>query len=129
MTIRVLLVEDNALNLELHRDLLEADGHEVIVCENAMEFRARIASGLVPDVVLMDILLPDGLGTTLLAELRSTSNLDDVPMIAITAHALAGDASRFIAAGFHAVITKPIDTRTFTADVARWARATSRKGE
>ena len=76
---------------------------------------------MVPDIVLMDILLPDGEGPALLRELRALPVFKDVPVVALTAQALSGDADRFLAQGFNAVITKPINTRTFATEVARWA--------
>lgn len=125
MSLRVLLVEDNRLNADLARDLLEAEGHAVAVAIDAAAFRGSLKASDPPDVILMDILLPDGDGITLLGEARGDPRYRRIPTIALTAQALAGDASRFQAAGFDAVLTKPIDTRTFVASVERCARGST----
>lgn len=121
MKLRVLLVEDNPLNQELVRDLLEVAGHEVTVAANGEALRALVASDVTPNVILMDILLPGKDGVTLLHELRTRSAFSVVPIVAVTAQALAGDRQHFLQAGFNGVLTKPIDTRTFVAEVERYA--------
>ncbi len=80
--------------------------------------RSLLAAGAMPDLILMDILLPDADGVALLGELRAIVRLARVPVVALTAQPLAGDEARLRAAGFNAVITKPIDTRNFAAHVA-----------
>lgn len=117
MALSVLLVEDNPLNQELVRDLLEAAGHDVTVARDASELWLRIRDRK-PDLILMDILLPGADGTTLLHALRASSHAD-VPVIAVTAQALPADLEQFARAGFDAVLTKPIDTRTFVAALER----------
>ena len=126
MALSVLLVEDNPLNQELARDLLETSGHNVHVVEDAEGFRAHVHNGASPDVILMDVLLPGTDGVALVRELRAAALLPHVPVIAVTAQALAGDTERFMACGFDAVITKPIDTRTFVSAVERLAAARAR---
>ncbi len=121
-TLDVVLVEDNALNRELFQDLLEGENHAVRAAYNGAELRAHVRAGEVPDVVLMDILLPDSDGVELLKELRYGA-WSHVPVAALTAQATAGDAERFLAAGFDAVIVKPIDTRTFVKRVELIASA------
>jgi CheY-like chemotaxis protein len=123
MGLTILLVEDNPLNQELARDLLEDGGHQVEVVEDADGFRAQLENDIAPDVILMDVLLPGTDGVALLRELRASPRLPDVPVIAVTAQALSGDMERFTAAGFDAVITKPIDTRTFVGAVEQHARS------
>lgn len=117
MSLDVLLVEDNSMNSELVQDLLEAEGHRVKVVANAASCRAALANNSAAQVVLMDILLPDGDGVTLFSELRAAGLLTGKTIIALTAQALIGDTPRFLAAGFDAVLTKPIHTRTFVAVV------------
>ena len=116
MSLRILVVEDNAMNANLARIVLEMDGHTVLEAASGGALRAMLAAGATPDVVLMDILLPDTDGVTLLVDVRA--RLPAVPVVALTAHALTGDEARLRAAGFDAVMTKPIDTRTFAATVA-----------
>ena len=124
MALKILLVEDNLLNQELARDLLEAAGHAVTLAVDDAGVRsfARQEATPTPDIVLMDVLLPGTDGVTLLGELRALQRFHRVPIVAVTAQALSGDMQRFVSAGFDAVLTKPIDTRTFVAEVERYAR-------
>jgi two-component system, sensor histidine kinase and response regulator len=122
--LRVLYVEDNRLNQELVRDLLEAEGHLVELAGDGLAFRERVKAGDQPDIILMDILLPGVDGVTLLRELREAGRWGRVPVVAVTAQALSGDRQRLLEAGFHAVLEKPLDTRTFVHDVVRHAGST-----
>ena len=121
MGLRILLVEDNVLNQELARDLLELAGHDVTVAHDGEALRTIIGRDTAPNIVLMDVLLPGTDGVTLLHELRALSEFRIVPIIAVTAQALAGDQQRFFEAGFDGVLTKPINTRTFVGDVEKYA--------
>lgn len=124
--LRILLVEDNRLNQELIGDLLSLAGHRVDIVEDGDGLRARLTGdGDAPDVILLDVLLPGADGVSLLRELRAT-RVGAVPIVAVTAQALGTDLQRFAAAGFDAVITKPIDTRTFVAEVEKYAGGTAR---
>ena len=125
MKLTVLLVEDNALNQELTRDLLEMAGHSVTVADDGDMLRAFVSRDIAPDIILMDVLLPGADGVSLLRELRAISRFRGIPVVAVTAQALAGDQQRFLDAGFDGVLTKPIDTRTFVADVEKYARRSS----
>jgi CheY-like chemotaxis protein len=120
MRLRILLVEDDPLNRELVLAILGAADHEVIEAHSAQMFREMLV-GPPPDIVLMDMMLPDGNGIALLAELKLKTDFVQTPVLAVTAQVLAGDVARFLAAGFAAVITKPINTRTFTTEVTQWA--------
>jgi CheY-like chemotaxis protein len=114
---RILVVEDNPLNLELVTDLLQAAGF--IVCPaNTAEEALRSARELSPDLVLMDLSLPglDGLAAT--RALRADPATHHLTIIALTAHAMKGDEALALDAGCDGYLTKPIDTRTFTAKVA-----------
>jgi CheY-like chemotaxis protein len=125
--LHVLLVEDNRLNQELIGDLLALAGHRVDIVEDGEQLRRRIATGEAPDVILLDVLLPGGSdGVMLLGELRRLQRMRLTPVLAVTAQALAPDLARFAAAGFDAIITKPIDTRTFVAEVEKYAGGGSR---
>ena len=119
--LRILLVEDNVLNQELARDLLELAGHQVTVAPDGQTLRTIVGRDSAPHIVLMDVLLPGADGVTLLRELRTLGPYRVIPIIAVTAQALAGDQQRFFDAGFDGVMTKPIDTRTFVADVEKYA--------
>jgi two-component system, sensor histidine kinase and response regulator len=122
MTLRILVVEDNELNAELARDLLERSGHVVTIARDRVELLRQLGVQP-PDIVLMDLLLPDADGSELLVELRRIAAFGRVPVVAVTAQALAGDTERLLARGFDGVLTKPIDTRTFVAAVQGLAAA------
>ena len=121
MKLRVLLVEDNRLNSELARAVLELGGHQVEVAPSAEAFRAMLKTDLVPDIVLMDYLLPEANGIVLLKELRANARFARVPVVALTAHVLPSDIKRFLAEGFGGVLTKPIEVRRFAEEVERFA--------
>lgn len=120
-TPRVLLVEDNPLNLELATDLLEACGIEVISA-NTGETGVKLAQEQKPDLILMDLSLPgmDGLQAT--AALKADPRTRSIPVVAVTAHAMKGDEQKALAAGCEGYITKPIDTRMFPTLVAEYLR-------
>jgi two-component system cell cycle response regulator DivK len=108
----VLIIEDNEKNLKLTRDLLQVKGFDTI---EATEAAAGIALALErhPDVVLMDIQLPDMDGREALGLLRADVRTATIPVIAVTAFAMTGDRERFLQAGFDDYVTKPIDVRAF----------------
>ena len=108
----VLIIEDNDKNLKLTRDLLQVKGFRTV---EATDAAAGIALAVEhrPQVVLMDIQLPDMDGREALAVLRSDARTADIPVIAVTAFAMSGDRERFLEAGFDDYVTKPIDVRAF----------------
>jgi CheY-like chemotaxis protein len=116
---RILVIEDNPLNLELVRALLEAHGYEVIDSGSAEEGieRARTEK---PQLIFMDLGLPgtDGFAATQL--LKADAATRHIPVVALTAHAMKGDDERARRAGCDGYLTKPIDTRSFPAVVARF---------
>lgn len=116
---KVLLVEDNLLNLELATDLLEACGIEVISA-NTGEIAVKLAHEQMPDLILMDLSLPgmDGLQAT--AALKANPQTRLIPVVAVTAHAMKGDEQKALDAGCEGYITKPIDTRMFPTLVAQY---------
>ena len=122
MNKRILVVEDNLLNLELVTDLLEAAGF--IVCRAlTAEEGLCAARELSLDLILMDLSLPglDGLAAT--RTLRADPVTRHLPIIALTAHAMRGDEALALDAGCDGYLTKPIDTRTFAAKVAAFIAA------
>lgn len=112
----ILVVEDNPYNLELVQFLLEDSGFEVGSAQEAEELRQVLASRT-PDLVLMDMQLPGTDGLTLVQELRAGDQLEEVPIVALTAHALRGDRERFINQGCDGYLAKPIDVATFAEEV------------
>lgn len=121
MAAKILVVEDNPLNLELVRDILLGAGYEVIEAEDG-EKSLEIALREKPDLVLMDIQLPglDGLEAT--RRMRAEPELAGIPILALTAHAMRGEEERALAAGCDGFITKPIRLREFSALVAAHLR-------
>ncbi len=122
MNKRILVVEDNLLNLELATDLLEAAGFTVRHALTA-EDGLRAAREQPPDLILMDLSLPgmDGLAAT--RALRAGPTTRHLPIIALTAHAMKGDEALALDAGCDGYLAKPIDTRTFAATVAAFITA------
>lgn len=119
--LRVLVVEDNALNRRLVQALLVHRGHVVREAETVDEGLAALAAEI-PDVVLLDIHIPGGGGELLLARMRSSPTYAPIPVVAVTASAMSGDRERLLAGGFDAYVSKPIDTRTFVATIEDAAR-------
>ena len=119
---RILVVEDNLLNLELATDLLETAGFMVCRADTAEE-GLRAARELSPELILMDLSLPglDGLAAT--RALREDPATRYLTIIALTAHAMRGDEALALRAGCDGYLTKPIDTRTFAAKVAAFIAA------
>ena len=113
---RILIIEDNLLNLELAEDLLEANGFIVYSAQTAEE-GLRMARELLPDLVLMDFGLPgmDGLGATQV--LKADPATRHLTVVGLSAHAMKGDEGIALNAGCDGYVTKPIDTRTFIATV------------
>jgi two-component system, cell cycle response regulator DivK len=114
---KVLVVEDNALNLELVVDLLEAGGFAVCHAATAEE-GLHVAREAKPDLILMDLSLPGMDGLAAIKALRANPATCHLPILAVTAHAMRGDEEKAQAAGCDGYLTKPIDTREFVAKVA-----------
>jgi CheY-like chemotaxis protein len=112
---RILIVEDNPDNLKLFRALLTLRGHEVTALPSGEGLFETLAQTR-PELVLMDIQLPGKDGFALLSDLRG-SDWSRLKVVALSAHAMAGDAERARAAGFDDYITKPIEISTFPKQV------------
>ncbi len=111
---RVIAVDDNPTNLRLVGDLLEYDGFEVIRCTDG-ESCLKAVDDHPPDMILMDVALPDIDGLTLTRTLKADRKTAHIKIIAITAFAMKLDREKALAAGCDGYITKPIDTRKFTS--------------
>ena len=107
---RILVVEDNPLNLKLVRDVLGAAGYEVVTATSGEE-GLRVAAEHPPELVLMDLQLPGIDGTEAMRRLRDGPLADDVPVVAVTAFAMAEDQANAARAGFDGYIEKPISVR------------------
>jgi two-component system cell cycle response regulator DivK len=116
----VLVVEDNDVNMKLFHDVLEARGYNVLHAKEGME-GLRMAREQRPDLILMDIQLPDVSGLEVTKWLKDDETLKSIPVIAITAFAMAGDKEKFLEGGCDAYIAKPISVPDFLQTVERFA--------
>ena len=119
---RVLVVEDNPANLKLVTMLLDRAGHEVLAALDA-ETALTLARQVAPDLVLMDVQLPGMDGLTATALLKADPVTARIPIIALTADAMVGDAERLMAQGFDDAHPKPIAPAGLLATVARLSAA------
>jgi len=115
----ILIVEDNEANRLLAGAVLEREGYRVEMAGNAQEALDRLAIGS-PDLILMDVQMPGMDGLTLTRRLKNDKRTADIPVIALTALAMTGDRELTLEAGCSGYISKPINTRTFAAEVARF---------
>ena len=113
---KILVVEDNALNIKLFCDLLTAHGHETEPVTDSRE-ALNTARTFKPDLVITDIQLPFVTGIELMELLRADAELKDVPIMAVTAYAAVGDDERIRAAGAQAYVSKPISVVRFAETV------------
>ena len=118
---RILVVEDNPMNMELVCEVLEAHGYEVWQATAAAGAQERLKRGK-PDLILMDIQLPglDGLAFT--KRLKQNPATSGILVVALTAHVMKGDRERILEAGCCGYIPKPIDIKELTTQVARLLR-------
>ncbi|HEX2980569.1 MAG TPA: response regulator [Anaerolineaceae bacterium] len=117
----ILHIEDNFDNRLLVRRLLMAEGYRLVEAENAGQALETLVS-LRPDLILMDINMPEMDGYTLTRKIKEIPNLATVPVIAITANVMKGDREKTIKAGCDGYIDKPIDVDRFTDQVAAFLR-------
>lgn len=112
----VLLIEDNASNMRFFHDLLKAHGCNVVQAMNGKS-GWRMARELRPDLILLDIQLPDVSGLDVIGWLKADENLSPIPVIALTAFAMNGDRDMFLQKGFDAYISKPISIPDFLRNI------------
>ena len=116
---KILVVEDNLQNRKLVCDLLTVKGYDICEASTA-EVALQMVREQMPDLILMDIQLPDMDGLTLTSKLREDSATRDIIIIALTASAMKGDQEKAFQAGCDGYITKPIDTRALPNTIARF---------
>lgn len=112
----VLIVEDNELNMKLFNDLLEAHGYATLKTSHGIE-AMELARAHKPDLILMDIQLPEVFGLEVTRWLKADDELKSIPVIAITAFAMKGDEERIREGGCEAYMSKPISVSKFIATV------------
>jgi len=115
----VLIVEDNDLNMKLFNDLLEAHGYDTLQTRDGVE-ALRLAREHRPDLILMDIQLPEISGLEVTKWLKEDDNLRGIPVIAVTAFAMKGDEEKIRGGGCEAYIAKPISVASFLRTVERF---------
>jgi len=123
----VLIVEDSARNMKLLRDILQHQGHATLEAATAAE-AVQLAVEQVPDLILMDIQLPDLDGTQALRQLRAHRALDTTPVVAVSASVMPEQHQAIVRSGFDAFICKPIELKQFRETVEHFlthGRATS----
>src|SRR5688500_13560545 len=116
---RILIVEDNDLNLKLFRDLLTAHGYETIETKEGLE-AITLTRNEHPDLILMDIQLPEISGLDVTRKLKSEEAISSIPIIAVTAFAMKDDEEKILAAGCEAYISKPISIVPFLNTVRKF---------
>jgi len=114
----ILIVEDNEKNMKLVRDILRHNKYETLEATNGLD-GVRIAAESRPDLVLMDIQLPDIDGIEALRRIRKDRTLDRLPVIAVSASVMPDDQQKIVTSGFDAFVTKPINLKQFLATVQR----------
>ena len=117
----VLYIEDTFENRILIRRILQAEGYTVLEAENASD-ALEILETATPDLILMDINMPDMDGYTLTAQLKTIPKLRDIPVIAITANVMRGDRERTLIAGCDGYIQKPIDVDALPQQLFRYLK-------
>lgn len=122
-----LIVEDNPDNLLLTRTLLLRAGYQTAEAQSAEDALEQLES-CTPNLILMDIQLPGQDGLALTRQLRANPKLAGIPIIALSAHAMAGSQDEAAAAGCDGYITKPIDTRLFSSQLAEVLAAKRDRG-
>lgn len=119
MVATVLIVEDNELNMKLFHDLLEAQGYNILQTRDGME-ALRMARQHKPDLILMDIQLPEVSGLEVTKWIKEDDDLKAIPIIAVTAFAMKGDEEKIREGGCEAYIAKPISVSSFLATVEKF---------
>jgi CheY-like chemotaxis protein len=118
---KILIVEDNHMNMELISDLLEINGYDVFKAASGPQmFNIVDSMSKVPDLILMDIQIPEVDGLMLTKSLKENLLTRGIPVIALTAHAMKGDREKALEAGCIDYISKPINTREFVSRISKY---------
>jgi len=115
----ILLVEDNELNSDMLSRRLEFYGYEVDIAADGKQCIEKLATRL-PDLILMDISLPDRNGDELTVEIKADKLTEAIPVIALTSHAMGGDRQKYMAFGFDEYDTKPVDLERLLTKMKRF---------
>ena len=115
----ILIVEDNELNMQVFKDLLEAHGYQILMSRDGRDV-LKIAQESKPDLILMDIQLPGISGLKLTKMIKEDRNLRAIPIIAVTAFAMKGDEAKYLEGGCQDYIAKPISISNLLATVEKY---------
>lgn len=121
MSKTVLIVEDNELNMKLFNDLLKASGYKTVKTRDGRAV-LDLARTHQPDLIIMDIQLPEISGLTVTQNLKADADLMAIPVVAVTAFAMRGDEQKMREGGCEAYLSKPISVRVFLDTVRRFIR-------
>jgi len=116
----ILIIEDNELNMKLFNDVLEASGYKTLKSIDGMDCM-QLAKEQHPDLIIMDIQLPFVSGIEHTHDLKADVEVKNIPVLAVTAHAMDGDEEAFLEEGFDGYLAKPINVSAFLETVARFA--------
>ena len=119
---KILVVEDNDMNMQLVEFLLEEGGYDIVKAASGEEALAitRDSTNGQPDLILMDIHLPGMDGLSVVRAMKGDERTSRIPILALTAHAMRGDKDRFLEAGCDGYISKPIDVKTFISAIEQY---------
>jgi two-component system cell cycle response regulator DivK len=123
----ILIIEDNERSLYLMTFILEKHGYEVIHARDGLG-GIELASRVKPTLIILDIQLPGMDGYAVARELRNNPALADMPIVAVTSYAMAGDRERILAAGFAGYIEKPINPEVFVSEIEQYLSGGSSAG-
>ena len=115
----ILIVEDNELNMKLFRDLLEAQGYDILETRDGMR-ALELAREERPDLIVMDIQLPQVSGLEVTKWIKADDNLKHIPVVAVTAFAMKGDEEKIREGGCEAYVAKPISVKDFLSTIERF---------
>lgn len=116
---KILIVEDNELNMKLFNDLLQAHGYETVTTRDGSKV-LELARAEAPDLILMDIQLPEVSGLDITRWLKAEEDLQSIPVIAVTAFAMKGDEDKIREGGCEDYISKPISIATFIGTIQKY---------
>jgi len=117
---KILVVEDNDMNMQLVEFLLEEGGYAIVKATSGEEALTLTREGTAPDLILMDIHLPGMDGLSVVRAMKEDARTSRIPILALTAHAMRGDRDRFLEAGCDGYISKPIDVKTFLRSIQQY---------
>lgn len=128
MTEKIMIVEDNELNMKLFNDLLEAHGYQTVTTREGTK-ALDLARSEMPNLILMDIQLPEISGLDITKALKAEDDLKHIPVVAVTAFAMKGDEDKIRECGCEGYVSKPISIVTFIETIRHHLSLSPKKGE